>query len=75
VVFETYRSTNKQRKRPPKIDSCGAERAILAAIRNFLLVIGALRDKKPAEAKGLLSEWVREFPQNSMFRSEFQKLS
>jgi hypothetical protein len=41
----------------------------------FLLVIAALRDKKPAEAKGLLAELVREFPQNSMFRSEFQKLS
>ena len=40
----------------------------------FLLVIAALRDKKPVEAKRLLSELVREFPQNSMFRSELQKL-
>jgi predicted Zn-dependent protease len=37
-------------------------------------VIAALREKKPAEAKRLLSELVREFPQNSMFRSELQKL-
>jgi hypothetical protein len=41
---------------------------------NFLLVIAALRDKKPAEAKRLLSGLVHEFPQNSMFRSELEKL-
>ena len=41
----------------------------------FLLVIAALRDKNLREARRFLSELVHEFPQNSMFQSELQKLS
>jgi len=47
----------------------------LEPFAKLLLAVAALRDKNPQEAKRLLSELARRFPDNQLYREEFQKIS
>jgi hypothetical protein len=47
----------------------------LKPFAKILLAVAKLRDKKPAEARMILAELVREYPENPLFKREYAQLA